>query len=314
MKQLSKALLVTALIGSANPTLAGYDEFDCRSNGSIKNAGLECVTCGLQKHYRDQGLDEVKVSEKWLTLMGILAQREYSQNTVRSPEEREAFQKAVIRNLQIYGFCSEYLGKETKGHGRSQNYKDMSAEDWRYFNSLLNRDYKISDDQLADAAAKLGFKSGLFSNKSAKKNLEYLFEGNYENLSLDQKRDLFKQKLKQALAPNYDISGEKISKEFEEFIADGDKDQGLRSCLADIKERFFEKTLSDKATHGLCVTMAEACDLPRKHLDSNGDFCIHPGMALKPASRQVQPPPFGNGTRPIPPPPPRPAGKSGGVK
>lgn len=314
MKQFSKALLATALVVSTSPALAGYDEFDCRSNGSLKNAGLECITCGLQKHYRDQGM-EIDVSEKWLTLMGILAQRQYAQNTVRSPEEREAFQKAVIRNIQIYGFCSEYLGKETKGHGRSRNYKDMSAEDWRYFNNLLNRDFKISDDQLDDAAEKLGFKSGFFSNADTRKNLEHLFEGNYEKLSLDQKRELFNQKLKQALAPDYNVSGEKVRKDHKEFIASGDKDQGLRRCLADIEKRFFKKTLSDKATHGLCVTMADACDLPRKHLDSNGDFCIHLGMALKPASSQSQPPPFGGGgTRPTPPPPPRPSGKSSGVK
>lgn len=317
MKQFSKALLATAIAFTASPSFAGYDEFDCRTNNQMKNAGLECITCGIQKYYADKGTP-VEVSDKWLTMIALNVQKEFGYNTVRSDVDKENFQKEVIRRIQTYGFCSEYLGKDTKKVGRSREYKDMSHADWTYFNQLLNRDARPSEKQMADAAEKLGFKTGWTSSTPALENMNYLFEGMFEGRSLDEKRAMFKEKLRQALESDYTVSGERKEKS-KEFIAKGDKDQGLTRCLEDLNNKFMKKPMGDKETHAFCGVIANSCDINRVNLDSQKDFCILKGMALKPASSPIsQPPVFsgdgGSGYRPQPPPPPTPSRSGSGRK
>lgn len=313
MKQFSKALLGTAIVFATSTAVAGYDDFDCRSNGQMEMSGLKCVSCGIQKYYQDQG-KEIEVSDKWLALMGLLAQKQYGTNTVTSSEDREKFQMSVIKLVQAYGFCSEYLGKDTLKQGRSREYHDMSAKDWGFVNDLLNRNKKVTDEQMDKAAEMFGFDSFFWRRQDNKDSLDYLFAGAFDGQStLDYKRDIFKEKLNQATIPDYNVSGEKIDRP-KDYIKKGDKDQGLRKCLADVKERFFKQQMGDKTSHKFCATIANACDLPRKNLASpREDFCLRQGMALRPAS-QSQPKPFGNGGRssggkgPTPPGLSRPAG------
>ncbi|AHZ86228.1 hypothetical protein Bb109J_c0885 [Bdellovibrio bacteriovorus] len=313
MKQFSKALLATAIAFSATSALAGYDKFDCRTNEQMNMAGLECITCGIQKYYADKGTP-VEVSDKWLTLIALNVQKEYGYNTVRSDIDKQNFQKEVIRRIQTYGFCSEYLGKKTKETRPSREYKDMSWADWKYYNEFLNRDIKISDKKMEEIASTLGFKDEFLGSNPAE-NMNYLFEGMFENRSLDEKRKIFKEKLKQALESDYTVSGERREKT-KEFIAKGEKDQGLTRCLADLNEKFMKKPMGDKETHAFCGVIANSCDIARVNLDSQKDFCILKGMALKPASSKVQQPPVfsGGGYRPTPPPPPMPSRSGSGNK
>lgn len=294
MKQFSKALLGTAIVFATSTSVAGYDDFDCRSNGTMEMTGLKCVSCGIQKYYQDQG-QEVEVSDKWLALMGLLVQKRFDGDTVRSPQNREVFQTAVIKLVQAYGACSEYLGKDTVKNGRSRQYHDMSVEDWNAIKKYLTGSSPVSDKELNKIASMFGFDSFFWRQQDNKDSLDYLFEGAFDGQStLEYKRDIFKEKLNQATIPDYNVSGEKIERP-KDYIKKGEKDQGLRKCLADIKERYFRKQMGDKASHKFCATIADACDIPRKNLASTTeDFCLRQGMALRPVS-QSQPKPFGNG-------------------
>nr|WP_295905773.1 hypothetical protein [uncultured Bdellovibrio sp.] len=307
MKTYQQILTIAAIALTSTTSFAGYDEFNCVTNGSIERAHLQCVACGISKYYSDKGI-EVTPSHKWLALLGLKVREQNldsrSKGTVTSSDALENFQKDVIIKIQEYGFCAEYLGKDTKKKGRSNNMHDMSAEDWTAFFEFLNRDDNPSSKNYDKMAENLGFKStSLIGSGGAKKNMDYLFEGFDENLSLDDKRALFKEKLKQALASEYNVSGERAEKT-KEFISSGDKDQGLRTCLSDIKQRFFQQQMSDKETFKMCEVIANACDLERTPMSAN-DFCVHKGMGLRPASS------VGSGGRVPLAPPPGPRQKQG---
>lgn len=299
MKKYQHVLTVAAIVFASATSLAGYDEFECVTNPNLESANLQCISCGISKYYADKGM-EVTPSHKWLALLALKAREQglgVSNGVVRSDLAKERLQKSIIAEIQAYGFCTEYLGKNTLKNGRSKNYHDVSAEEWRVFFEFINRDKIPPEKGYAKIAEQLGFKNpGFFGKGTAKDNMDYLFQGAFENLSLDEKRALFKEKLNEGLAPDYNVSGDPVEKA-KEFIAAGDKDQGLRNCLSDIKKRFFEQQMSDKDTFQLCETVATSCDLSRTPMDSKNDFCIHKGMGLRP----VQPPPTQI------PPPPRPA-------
>lgn len=309
MKRYQQVLTVLTLVMTSVTSFAGYDQFECVTNPSLENSNLQCISCGLTKYYADKGI-EVNPSHKWLALLAIRARERGfgsgSNNVVKNETAKERLQKSVIVDLQAYGFCSEYLGKTTTKNGRSKNYHDVSAEDWKVFYEFINRDKIPSEKEYEKLAAKLGFKDPWLGG-SAKKNLDYLFEGSYEGYSLSDKRKLFKEKLNEGLAPDYTVAGEE-NKKSNDFIAAGDKDEGLRSCLTDIKKRFFETQLKDKETYELCDTVAKACDLERVPMDSNLDFCIHKGMGLKPVGAKTNTP-----NVPSPPPPGR-SNQGSGVK
>lgn len=303
MKAYQKFLTIAVLTLSAASSFAGYDEFACITNQNIERAHLQCVACGITKYYADKGID-VNPSHKWLALLGLKV-REYKldnagRSSVVSSDAERNYKIRVIQKIQEYGFCTEYVGSKTAS--RSKNMHDMSAEDWTAFYEFLNREDIPGEKSYDKIAKSLGFKSGWMGASGAKKNMDYLFEGFNENLSLDDKRSLFKEKLKQALQPEYNVSGEKNEKSTD-FIAAGDKDQGLRSCLTDIKRRFFEQQMSDKETYKMCEVIANACDLARTPMGPN-DFCVHKGMGLRPAPAKQ---------RPIPP-PAIPSGTGKGVK
>lgn len=288
MKRYQHVLALATLLLTSATGIAGYDEFDCVTNPNLESANLQCISCGLTKYYADKGV-EVNPSHKWLALLAIRARERGfgtgSNNVVKSDVAKERLQKSVIVELQSYGFCNEYLGKTTVKNGRSKNYHDVSAEEWKMFFEFINRDKVPSEKSYANLAEKLGFKDpGFLVKGSAKNNLDYLFEGSYEGYSLDDKRKVFKEKLNEGLTPDYNASGERVEKT-KEFIASGEKDEGLRNCLKEIKQRYFEKQMSDKDTYQMCETVAQACDLARVPMDPNQDFCIHKGMGLRPVGK-----------------------------
>lgn len=287
MTRYLKVFTVASLLFSAEPSFAEYDAFNCVTNPNLENAQLQCITCGLTKYYADKGV-EVNPSHKWIALLAVRAREKGfgsgTDSVVRSSIAKEKMQKTVIQDIQAYGFCNEYLGKSTVKSGRSKNYHDMSADDWKTFFEFINRDKIPTEKSYVELAEKLGFKDpGFLAKGTAKNNLDYLFEGAYEGYSLDDKRKLFKEKLNEALAPEYNVSGERVEKP-REFIANGDKDQGLRNCLTDIKKRFFEKEKSDRETFEMCDAVAKACEIERVPMDYNKDFCVHKGMGLKPVA------------------------------
>lgn len=287
MKRYLKVFAVASLLFSSVSSFAEYDAFNCVTNPNLDNAGLQCISCGLTKFYADRGI-EVNPSHKWLALLAVRAREKgfgsSTDSVVRSSTSKERMQKTIIQDLQAYGFCNEYLGKSTAKSGRSRNYHDMSADDWKMFFEFITRDKIPSEKSYAQLAERLGFKDpGFFVKGTAKNNLDYLFEGAYEGYSLEDKRKIFKEKLSEALAPEYNVSGERVEKA-REFIANGDKDEGLRTCLTDLKKRFFEKEKSDKETFEMCDTIAKACEIERVPMDYNKDFCVHKGMGLKPVA------------------------------
>lgn len=303
-------LLGVAVITTSSVSVADYDSFSCVTNNNIELAHLQCVSCGISKYYADKGI-EMTPSHRWLALLGLKVREEKlthdgGKGPVSSTSARETFQKKVIQKIQEYGFCEEYIGKEALKKGRSRNMVDMTSEDWKMFYDFINRDKVPDQDAYDKMAEKLGFKStSLFSSGGARRNMDYLFEGIYEDRPLSDKRNLFKEKLNQALSPEYSVSGERTERSIE-FISVGDKDQGLRKCLADIKEKFFTNQMDDKETFKMCETIASACDLERTPFDKN-DFCMRRGMVLRSAL------PGANPSRPLPPPPP-PVGTQRGVK
>lgn len=285
MKRYQQVLAIAVIVFTSVSSFAGYDEFSCVTNPNLQNANLQCISCGLTKYYADKGI-EVNPSHKWLALLAIRARERgfgpSSGSVAKSDQTRERLQKSVIIDLQAYGFCNEYLGKTTVANGRSRNYHDVSAEEWKVFFEFINRDKIPNEKNYANLAEKLGFKDpGFLAKGSAKGNLDYLFEGAYEGYSLDDKRKLFKDKLNEGLAPDYNVSGERAEKA-REFIASGEKDEGLRNCLKDIKQRYFQEQMSDRDTYKMCETVAQACDIARVPMDPNQDFCIHKGMGLRP--------------------------------
>lgn len=303
MKKYFSVFVMTAIVSTSAQALAGYDEFDCVTNTNLELTGLQCVACGITKYYKDKGVEGVNPSQKWLALLAVKArERGFSETSeiAKSSYNKEQLQKAVIRQVQRYGFCTNYVGKDTAG---SRNSPDIKGDQWKTLYEFINRGSIPPESAYKKIASNFfGFKSpGVFSSGNAKTKMDFLFEGAYENISLDNKRALFREKI---------VDGR-------DFIESGDDDQGLRSCLGDIKQRFFpgrdaSNQMSDRDTYNLCQTMAQACDIERVPMSAD-DFCVHKGMGLRPATT-TQPNPIGgatgaprpiggSGTRPPPPPP-----------
>ncbi|WP_374078333.1 hypothetical protein [Bdellovibrio bacteriovorus] len=306
MKRYQQVLAIAAIAFTSATSFAGYDEFNCVTNDSLELSNLQCISCGISKYYADKGV-EVTPSHKWLAILALKVRENKldkdGKGTTTSTDAEVNYKQQVIKKIQAYGFCTEYVGKDTPS--RSKNMHDMSSTEWRTFFEFLNRDDLPSEKSYDKLSESLGFRStALFGSGGAKKNMDYLFEGFDEDLSLNDKRALFKDKLKQGVASDYNVSGEKIENS-RKFISSGDKDQGLRNCLSDIKRRFFEQQMSDKETFKMCEVMANACDLARTPMSKN-DFCVHRGMGLRPAT--------GTGTQPRPLPPPPLPSKGTGVK
>ncbi|WII71315.1 hypothetical protein QJS83_12665 [Bdellovibrio sp. 22V] len=275
MKQYLSVLTLAAALLSVVPSFAEYDPFDCTTNSNLEASGLQCVSCGITKYYADRG-EVVDPSHKWLVLLSLMVRKEGSSN------DKQKMQMAVIKAIQSYGFCNQYLGEETLKNGRSKASHDMSAKDWEYFFKFLTTEALPAEKSYNDAAKKLGFKNAWMSNTAARKNMDYLFEGMFDGIFLDAKRDKFASKLN----------------ELDDFSNDGKDDQGLRSCLREIREKFFTKRMTDRETYKMCEVVADACDIPRVPMAKGQDFCVHNGMGLRPASVK-QPNPIS----PIAPPP-----------
>ncbi|KYG64440.1 hypothetical protein AZI85_03190 [Bdellovibrio bacteriovorus] len=319
MKRLLSVLTTAALCLSSASALAKYDKFECVTNDSLQLSSLECVACGISKYYSDQGID-FQPSHRWLALLATVVREEKltskgGRGPVSDLDAKTVFLQKVINRVQAYGVCSEFTVKNIDS--RSREMHDMSAKDWGVFMHFISKDTIPDEKHYDELAESLGFKSNrllsVIGKNGPKASLDYLFENHEKDeVFLDDKRKQFKEKLNQALEPDYTISGDKKEKALD-FIRSGDKGQGLRGCLAEIKERFFRKPLSDKETHKMCAVIANSCDIARGNsLTRKDDFCVLNGMGLRPAST-TQPPPFGGNGGGRMPPPPRPATSGKGI-
>lgn len=286
-----KLFITAALLSStiSVSALAAYDDFDCRASASLKNAYLDCVSCGAQKYFSDKFPDkEVVPSEKWLAFLGVMTKQtshlapsrpdgrftSRDNDIVSNFDAREAYQKKVIAQVQAYGFCTKFIGKKNRG-------KDMSADDWKVVFSYLTTSKNASDAELEKLAEFFGFDNPKFGSK-AESNMRYLVTGKRVNPALetnrnrlndfsedpkDQRRPNFKRRLSEILDSNYDISGERT--DTRAAITTGDKSTGLRECLEEIRgmQEGRGDTMAstafrnDSSSYEFCSTMANSCDM-----------------------------------------------------
>lgn len=253
-----KTFVVLAGLFTASAALAGYDEFDCRSNNMMELSGVACVSCGIQKYYSDKG-QEVVPSEKWLALLAVNTRAFRNTNPgstddiVRSDIAKENLQKVIISQVQAYGFCKDYLGKNTARSVRSKYYPDMSSKDWEFFNGFITNSRDRNQTELGKAAKEFGFQSnaGLFGNgnKEAYENMRYMMDDvDYRSATLFEKRSAFKEKVNEALY------GKKL------VAVSGGDDQGLRRCLEEVQAH-LNNPPSDQESVKFCATMSNACDI-----------------------------------------------------
>ncbi|MFV8259481.1 hypothetical protein ACNQKP_16860 [Bdellovibrio bacteriovorus] len=334
MKQFSKALLATAIVFTASPSFAGYDEFDCRSSGNFStNTHLQCVSCGAQKYFANKaGGREVVPSEKWLLLLGTVAVQNYElsdrggNNLASDFDARKNYQKYVISMMRSYGFCQSYISKERSKTKRSAQDSDVAPSDWSSkIYPGLTRDTNLGPKGVQAVGKYYGFDDSSWFGWQAGENMNYLLTGSpdprksmkdaefgkeyplYPNMSFSDKRTKFKERLSHAFPSEYDVSGEK-KKDSKQLVASGDKSNGLRECLQEINRmqhgqgdpllNSFMKNVPEG--EAFCKSMANACDIEL-------DFCT----GSKGTKSVTQPEVFRSNSRPQPPPPPMQPSRSG---
>lgn len=282
MKIFLSALLSLALF---SPSVWANDEEDdsssnCQVNQAMENAQLACVSCGIQKYYQQSGKDVVP-SEKWLAFLGV-ATRNYKklnpdsrkasgEDIVRSDVALQSFQWNVIAQVQAYGFCTEFLSKDTKKAPRSKAYRDLSSEDWTKLYNYLTRSTERSEKEMNDLAKNtFGFADALFSDKAQENMKSFINDENFKDSSIQTRRETFRGRLNKALAPEYDVSGERTGNV--QILQNGSSDQGMRKCLEEIRDGLDGKTaigrafVSSKENYSICRSMASSCQL-------KGDLC-----------------------------------------
>lgn len=244
---------------------------ECSSNDLLKASRLSCVSCGLTKYYKN------KPSHRWLALLAVRAREKgfglKDNNPLTSLEAEKEMQKRVIMDLQLYGYCENYKPKNFKGGGI---YHDLSASEWLMLSPFIKESRIPSEKSYAALAEKMGFKDpGFLSSGTAKSNFDLLFEGSYGSETFEQKKIKFKEKLISELEPDVENASR------QKIVGTGDKDQGLRSCLSEVNQKFFEPSKSDQESYDMCVALANECDIERDPKDFQKDFCARNGMKLR---------------------------------
>jgi hypothetical protein len=304
---------------------------NCYTNTSLQLSYLECVTCGAQNYMqkkaaesKDKSLD-VAPSERWIAMIATATRSYYEDNGVNisgNIEARERLQKAVMMQIQAYGFCTKFDGSHGKAN-RKEGYFDMSFSQWDKVMPHLTGDRVASAKEMDKFAEDYGFDGATFSKKAGD-NLKYLLFGDegssdmsrdarrasfakFEGMKLGDRRAAFQNRLDKVLNPR---NGKVIIAE---------DDNGLRGCLQQVQNGLNGNGPAAKAfmsdepdSYGICKAMQESCDIS----DDGGNFCYAPGLHIKkkpiapaPAPRPVstQPAPAGGGNyRPEPPPLPAP--------
>ena len=284
------------------------DGFDCQSNDAIRNAQLECVTCGIQRYYQGKrsGPSAVVPSEKWLAFLAATTRsykklnpdgtKQSDESIIRSSTALQSFHWNIITQVQAYGFCTDFLGKTTKKAARSKAYRNLSSEDWQELKPFITGS-RDPDTKSLNTLAKdmFGFADAMFSDKAQKNMYEFISDPNYRESSVEGRREVFRSKVDRALAPEYDVSGERTGAS--QIIQTGSDDQGMRECLEQIRDNLSGKNKSlgsafrTGENYQFCRSMAKSCEL-------QGDLC---GPSVK--QIPVAPPRAG---KPVAPPPPVP--------
>ncbi len=281
MTRLKYALCALLLVFSATAFAGddddGYDRWNCREQSGLIGAGLQCVSCGIQQYYSSKGKPEMVPSEKWIMLLAANGRIHRDLNSskkrdnIRGTVESESLKRLVISQIQAYGFCSRYIGKNTQQVTGGRNYRDLSGDDWKYLNTFMEGLALDPDDRKTQnkiAKDLFGFKDTVFGNGSAEAMEKLMddLELDKQSASVTTKRTVFKKKLSSALGNGYDISGEKS--ETPNVIAAGDKDQGLRRCLEEVQQRLNTPEFAD-GNQAFCESMASSCSLAKNFCNKN---------------------------------------------
>lgn len=272
------------VIGSSSLSLAedNYDAWNCRERDALKAAGLQCLSCGIQQFYSDKGQADVVPSEKWLAFLAVNARAfrqlgaerppqgpgkpgtpgpRPSRNSGDNSQELDNMKIVMIKQLQAYGFCTRFISKDTLKVTGGKNYRDLSADDWRFLRNLISRE--TNETEVNNAAKFFGFKQpsflGIESGKVAMQSMRDLIDDSELNeFSSSNKRSEFKEKLKKILTSEYDVSGERTHNN--QVLASDDKDQGMRKCLEEVQQRLKSPEFSDD-NKAMCTSMANACGI-----------------------------------------------------
>ena len=290
----------------------GYDSWSCREQSGLIGAGLQCVSCGVQQYYSDQGLSDIVPSEKWIMLLAVNDRIHRDLNgsrkrdNIRGTVESNNLKRLVISKIQAYGFCTKYISQRTMKLTGGRNYRDLSSEDWQYIKDFMGGarlNPNDSRDQNGIAKELFGFRDTLVGQGSAAAMSQFLddTEEDNEGMSVMSKRSAFKNKLGKALGNGYDVSGERI--DTPNTIAAGDKDQGLRQCLQEVQQRLNSPEFAD-GNFGFCSAMAKSCSL-------QDDFCGQ--QNAPPIPRPANNSSYGRGSGGGLPPPPAPGSRGNGA-
>lgn len=321
---LSAILLVT---GSASTSIAKtYDEWNCREGEKLKLTALQCVSCGVQSYFSEKVGHEVVPSERWMFLLGMTAKQtiKLGGRGVPSEDTDRNQQMRVIKQIQRYGFCTNYGDKRKR---------DPKKPYWRdYAFNFTNRG-NADESKLNEIAESFGFAKNSFlgfGNKAGG-NMRYLLNnvrdynksddesGNgpvdFGAQSFSDKRTTFQKRLKETLDSGYDVSGEKKSGSSTSIASTPDGDD-LRVCLEQVDQMqsgnselssFFQ---SNKENIAFCKTMADSCGIEDQSFCGtiNGGSDSGGSGTIKPVPRPAYPGPNGPGGGLPPPPGQRPGG------
>ena len=277
----SKKIILASVIFFTSASFAGYDSWNCRERDMLKGLGLQCISCGVQKYYSSKDENkEVVPSEKWIALLAVNARafRALKSDAISksshgySTTELDSMRRAVIAQIQAYGFCTHYMSKEafdtiTKGSVKPKPFQDLTGVEWDYFKNFVTKD--LSKSEINAAAKKFGFKQSTVlgietGGDVAMENMQSLFDDHeFDNGTITAKRNEFKRKLKNALSTGYDVSGEKVEKK--EIFGFNEEDQGLKQCMEEVQRRMSEPQFAGENAE-MCKSMVKACDL-------NTSFC-----------------------------------------
>lgn len=294
MRRFSTVAAAAILLFTATG-FAGYDEWSCNETSMMKLNGLQCISCGIQKYYRDSGKGEVMPSEQWLATLATGATTIHqlnvgekgstAQSTVRNDIAKKNMQTIVISQIQAYNFCTK-----------------KSKPNWTYFNQFITHNrsnmYKSEKERIAvenDLAKALGFKPGWLTKENAREAFRGLLNDiAYTNEKTDPETGL--------KIPRSSMTDRRraFNEYANELLSRKDVDDDLRDCLNEMKSRAKAEKPTDLQSYQLCKTMTESCDLTDENFCASGlDLQVRPGGGSGSSSQgsggsQQQPP------RPIP--------------
>lgn len=261
MRRFSTVAAAAILLFTA-PSFAGYDEWSCNENSMMKLNGLQCISCGIQKYYRDNGKGEIMPSEKWLVTLaaGARSFRQLnpgekgatSESIVRNDIAKKNMQSAVISQIQAYNFCT------------ANGKRSIKPKTWSFINDFITNETSTSTDRQNDFAKFLGFDPSWRTSASARDLYKNLLEDSANtNLKEDPKTKLL---YRETMANRRLLFNENVN----ELISRKDVDDELRDCLTEMKNRSKAEKPTDLQSYQFCKVMADSCDITDENFCATG--------------------------------------------